>query len=217
MRELGIDIETYSSRDLSTCGVYKYVEAPDFAVLLFAYSMDNGPVRCVDLACGETLPDEIREALTDPGVIKTAWNAAFERICLSRYLGLETPLPPSQWACTMVRAARMGLPLSLGQCAEVLRLTEGKMAEGKALIRFFCMPGRNGARHLPEAATGRWDLFKEYCKRDVEVEQALLAKVRRLDAPAFDLALYVADQEINDRGVLIDRTLVENAARFDRE
>ena len=111
MRELGIDIETYSSRDLSTCGVYKYVEAPDFAILLFAYSVDNGPVRCVDLAGGETLPAEIRAALSDPGVIKTAWNAAFERICLSRYLGLETPLPPSQWACTMVRAARMGLPL----------------------------------------------------------------------------------------------------------
>ena len=217
MRELGIDIETYSSRDLSTCGVYKYVEAPDFAILLFAYSVDNGPVRCVDLAGGETLPAEIRAALSDPGVIKTAWNAAFERICLSRYLGLETPLPPVQWACTMVRAARMGLPLALGQCAEVLGLTEGKMAEGKALIRFFSVPGRNGARHLPDAAPERWATFKEYCIRDVEVEQALLAKVRRLDAPAFDLALYVADQEINDRGVLIDRTLVENAARFDRE
>lgn len=217
MKELGIDIETYSSHDLSKCGVYRYVEAPDFMVLLMAYSVDNGPVRCVDLARGEELPDEIRAALTDPSVIKTAWNAAFERICLSRYLGLPSPMDPAQWRCTMVRAARMGLPLSLGQCAEVLRLDEGKMDEGKALIRFFSMPARNGMRRLPEAATDRWATFKAYCIRDVEVEQALLAKVRRLEVPAFDDELYVADQEINDRGVLIDRELVDNAAAFDRD
>lgn len=215
MKELGIDIETYSSRDLSKCGVYRYAEAPDFMVLLFAYSVDNGPVSCVDLACGEELPDEIRTALTDPAVIKTAWNAAFERICLSRYLGLIRPMDPAQWRCTMVRAARMGLPLSLGQCAEVLRLEDGKMEEGKALIRFFSTPARNGLRRLPEAAPDRWTTFKAYCIRDVEVEQALLAKVRRLEAPAFDEELYVADQEINDRGVLIDRELVDNAADFD--
>lgn len=215
MKELGIDIETYSSRDLSKCGVYRYAEAPDFMVLLFAYSVDNGPVSCVDLACGEELPDEIRTALTDPAVIKTAWNAAFERICLSRYLGLTKPMNPGQWRCTMVRAARMGLPLSLGQCAEVLRLEDGKMEEGKALIRFFSTPARNGLRRLPEAAPDRWATFKAYCIRDVEVEQALLGKVRRLDAPAFDEELYVADQEINDRGVLIDRELVDNAADFD--
>lgn len=215
MKELGIDIETYSSRDLSKCGVYRYAEAPDFMVLLFSYSVDNGPVKCVDLARGEELPDEIRTALTDPAVIKTAWNAAFERICLSRYLGLTKPMSPAQWRCTMVRAARMGLPLSLGQCAEVLRLEDGKMEEGKALIRFFSTPARNGLRRLPEAAPDRWATFKAYCIRDVEVEQALLAKVRRLEAPAFDEELYVADQEINDRGVLIDRELVDNAADFD--
>ena len=215
MKELGIDIETYSSVDLSKCGVYRYVEAPDFTVLLFAYSVDNGPVKCVDLARGEELPDEIRTALTGPAVIKTAWNAAFERICLSRYLGLTKPMNPAQWRCTMVRAARMGLPLSLGQCAEVLRLEDGKMEEGKALIRFFSTPARNGLRRLPEAAPDRWATFKAYCIRDVEVEQALLAKVRRLEAPAFDEELYVADQEINDRGVLIDRELVDNAADFD--
>lgn len=217
MKELGIDIETYSSRDLGKCGVYKYVEAPDFAILLFAYSVDGGEVACVDLAQGEELPAEIRAALTDPAVTKTAWNAAFERICLSKYLGLDKPLDPAQWKCTMVRAARMGLPLALGQCAEVLRLAEGKMTEGKALIRFFSVPGRNGVRHMPEAAPDRWDTFKQYCIRDVEVEQALLTKVRRLEPAAFDEELYIADQEINDRGVLIDRELVDNAARFDSE
>lgn len=217
MKELGIDIETYSSRDLGKCGVYKYVEAPDFAILLFAYSVDGGEVACVDLAQGEELPAEIRAALTDPAVTKTAWNAAFERICLSKYLGLDKPLDPAQWKCTMVRAARMGLPLALGQCAEVLRLAEGKMTEGKALIRFFSVPGRNGVRHMPEGAPDRWDTFKQYCIRDVEVEQALLTKVRRLEPAAFDEELYIADQEINDRGVLIDRELVDNAARFDSE
>ena len=217
MKELGIDLETYSSRDLSKCGVYKYVEAPDFAVLLFAYSVDNGPVSCVDFAQGEELPDEILNALSDPDVIKTAWNAAFERICLSKHFGLSRPFDPAQWKCTMVRAARMGLPLSLGQCGEVLKLTDGKMTEGKTLIRFFSMPGRNGVRHLPSAAPDRWDTFKKYCIRDVEVEQALLAKVRRLEPAEFDEQLYAADQEINDRGVLIDRVLVDNAARFDIE
>ena len=217
MKELGIDIETYSSYDLSKCGVYRYVEAPDFTILLFAYSVDNGPVSCVDFAQGETLPDEIYNALTDPDVIKTAWNAAFERICLSKYFGLDKPMDPAQWKCTMVRAARMGLPLSLGQCGEVLKLADGKMEEGRSLIRFFSVPGRNGVRHMPDAAPDRWATFKAYCVRDVEVEQALLAKVRRLEAPAFDEELYVADQEINDRGVLIDRALVDNAARFDTE
>lgn len=217
MKELGIDIETYSSRDLSKCGVYKYTEAPDFAILLFAYSVDNGPVECVDLAQGEQLPPEIVAALSDPDVTKTAWNAAFERICLSRYLGLDRPLDPAQWKCTMVRSARMGLPLSLGQCGEVLKLADGKMAEGKALIRFFSMPGRNGVRHMPDDAPEKWQIFKDYCKRDVEVEQALLAKLRRFEAVEFDELLYVADQEINDRGVLIDRQLVDAAARFDAE
>lgn len=217
MNELGIDIETYSSRDLSECGVYKYVETPDFTVLLFAYSVDNGPVQCVDLAQGEELPAEILAALTDSSVTKTAWNAAFERICLSKYLGLSKLLDPAQWNCTMVRAARMGLPLSLGQCAEVLKLEAGKMAEGRSLIRFFSSPGRNGVRHQLADAPDRWDTFKAYCIRDVEVEQSLLAKLRRLSTTETEEQLYIADQEINDRGVLIDTVLVDNAARFDRE
>lgn len=216
MKEIGIDIETYSSVPLQTAGVYRYAEAPDFAVLLFAYSVDGGPVRCVDLAGGEELPAEILAALTDPAVTKTAFNATFERICLSRMLGLEKPLDPSQWRCTMVRAARMSLPLSLGQCGEVLGIEEGKMTEGRALIRYFSVPWR-GKRHLPSDAPERWETFKAYCVRDVEVEQAVLARVRRLEVPAEEEELYVADQEINDRGVMIDRRLAENAVRIDEE
>ena len=217
MRELGIDIETYSSNDLVNCGVYKYVEAPDFTILLFAYSIDGGPVVCVDFAMGEKLPDDVFVALTDPDVIKTAFNAAFERICISVYFFGGKLLDPKQWRCTMVLAARMGLPLSLGQCGEVLHLAEGKMTEGKALIRYFSVPGKNGKRHLPSDAPDKWDTFKKYNIRDVEVEQAIKKKVQRLIPADFDEELYVADQEINDRGVKIDRTLVDAAARFDDE
>ena len=202
MQEIGIDIETYSSNDLKSCGVYKYVEAPDFTILLFAYSVDRGPVTCCDFAQGETLPENVVEALRDPGVVKTAFNAAFERVCISHYFGWPL-MDPAQWRCTMVRAARMGLPLSLGQCGEVLRLADGKMKEGAALIRYFSVPNR-GKRHLPADAPDRWEVFKKYCIRDVEVEQAILAKVRRLEIPAFDEELYTVDQRINDRGVMID-------------
>lgn len=214
MKELGIDIETYSSYDLKSRGVYRYVEAPDWAILLFAYAVDGGPVQCVDLANGESLPEDVRAALTDPAVVKTAYNAAFERVNLSKYLGIR--LDPAQWRCTMVRAARLGLPLPLGQCGEVLHLEAGKMKEGAALIRYFSIPGKNG-RHYPADAPDRWATFKAYNIRDVEVEQAILAKVRRLEVPAFEDELYTADQEINDRGVLIDRQLVANAERFDTE
>ena len=214
MHELGIDIETYSSYDLKTCGVYRYVEAPDWAILLFGYAVDGGPVQCVDLASGESLPEDVRAALTDPAVVKTAYNAAFERVNLGRYLGVR--LDPAQWRCTMVRAARLGLPLPLGQLGEVLHLEAGKMKEGAALIRYFSIPGKNG-RHYPADAPDRWATFKAYNIRDVEVEQAILAKVRRLEVPAFEDELYTADQEINDRGVLIDRQLVANAERFDTE
>ena len=217
MTELGIDIETYSSNDLTSCGVYKYVEAPDFTILLFAYSIDGEKAQCIDLASGEELPDWIIAALTDPDVLKTAFNAAFERICLTKYLGLSKPLDPAQWQCTMVLAARMGLPLSLGQCGEVLHLAEGKMTEGKALIRYFSVPGKNGKRHLPADAPDKWQTFKDYNNRDVDVEQAIRKRVRRLQPAAFDELLYIADQEINDRGVMIDQVLVDAAARFDDE
>lgn len=220
MKELGIDIETYSSNDLPSCGVYKYVEAPDFTILLFAYSIDGGPVECCDFASGEQLPEDVLAALLDPAVVKTAFNAAFERICISKYFGWQR-MDPAQWRCTMVRAARMGLPLSLGQCGEVLRLADGKMKEGAALIRYFSCPTRKKdgtiIRHLPADAPDRWETFKAYCKRDVEVEQAVLRSVRRLEPADFDEQLYTVDQLINDRGVLIDRQLVDNAARFDDE
>ena len=215
MKELGIDIETYSSNDLKSCGVYKYVEAEDFTILLFAYSVDGGPVVCVDFAQGEELPEDILLALRDPAITKTAFNAAFERICISKYFGWPL-MDPAQWRCTMVRAARMGLPLSLGQCGEVLRLTEGKMKEGALLIRYFSVPNK-GKRHLPEADLERWETFKRYNIRDVEVEQAILAKVRRLAPVEFDEELYTVDQRINDRGVMIDKEMVANAARFDEE
>lgn len=223
MKELGIDIETYSSNDLTECGVYKYVEADDFAILLFAYSVDGGPVRCIDLASGETLPPEIEAALTDPEVVKTAYNATFERICLGAWLKTEKRLDPKQWRCTMVRAARMGLPLSLAQCGEVLRLEDRKMTEGRALIRYFSVPNKQTKggvtkmiRHLPSDAPEKWEVFKKYNIRDVEVEQAILKKVRRLDVPDFDERLYEADQRINDRGVMIDRVMVDAAAKFDK-
>ena len=212
---MGIDIETYSSNDLPSCGVYRYVEAPDFTILLFAYSIDNAPAVCCDFAMGEELPAEIIDALRDPAVVKTAFNAAFERICISHYFGWPL-MEPAQWKCTMVRAARMGLPLSLGQCGEVLRLTEGKMKEGAALIRYFSVPNR-GKRHLPADAPDKWEVFKQYCIRDVDTEQQILKKVRRLEPAEFDELLYNYDQRINDRGVLLDRQLAENAARFDDE
>ena len=215
MREIGIDIETYSSYDLKSCGVYRYVEAPDFAIILFSYSVDGSPVKCVDLAQGEQIPSDVFAALTDPEVTKTAFNAAFERVCISKYF-FGKPLDPAQWRCTMVRAARMGLPLSLEQCGEVLRLENGKMKEGKTLIRYFSVPGKNG-RHLPSDAPDRWEVFKQYNIRDVEVEQQVLAKVRRLEPVEFDERLYTVDQLINDRGVLLDRQLAENATRFDNE
>lgn len=220
MQELGIDIETYSSNDLPSCGVYKYVEAEDFTILLFAYSVDGGPVTCCDFALGEELPEEILAALRDPKVVKTAFNAAFERICISKYYGWPL-MDPAQWRCTMVRAARMGLPLSLGQCGEVLKLADGKMKEGAALIRYFSCPTRKKdgtiIRHLPSDAPDRWEVFVKYNIRDVGVEQAILKIVRRLEPADFDEELYTVDQLINDRGVMIDRQLVDNAARFDEE
>lgn len=224
MKELGIDIEAYSSNDLTTGGVYKYIEAEDFTILLFAYSIDGAPAECVQLACGEELPPEIRAALTDPEVTKTAFNATFERLCISKYLGMDRPMDPAQWKCTMVRAARMGLPLSLAQCGEVLKLEDRKMSEGKALIRYFSCPNKvkkqgmvRMIRHHPESDPEKWATFVKYNIRDVDVEQAILKKVRRLEVPKFDEDLYVADQEINDRGVLVDQVLVNNAARFDAE
>ncbi len=214
MTNLAIDIETYSTFDLPNCGVYKYVESPDFTVPLFAYAVDFGAVKLIDLAMGETLPAEILDALTDPDITKTAYNATFERICLSKYLGVKLSI--DQWQCTMVTAARVGFPMGLADCAKAMGVVE-KMSEGASLIRYFSKPTVKGVRRMPLDAPERWATFKEYCRRDVEVEQAILKKVKGFPFPAFDKQLYNIDQTINDRGVKLDVKLIENAIRLNEE
>lgn len=219
MRALSIDIETYSPVDLAKAGVYPYAEHPDFEILLFAYAFDDEPVRCVDLAQGEQLPEELLSALTDSEVVKTAFNAMFERVCIGRFFGIDLPI--EQWECTLVKSAMVGLPLSLGTVSKVLKLEQGKMEAGKALIRYFslpCKPTRtNGGRtrNLPRHDIDKWQFFTEYCIRDVEVERAIRNKIAFFDIPETERALYVLDQEINDRGVLLDAELVRNAIEMD--
>lgn len=223
MKNLSIDLETYSSADISKSGVYRYCEAPDFEILLFAYSADGAPVQSVDLACGETLPKEIRAALEDPCVTKWAFNASFERICLSRWLGLPsgTYLDPSQWRCSMVWSAYLGLPLSLAGVGAVLKLEKQKLEAGRELIRYFCQPctptKANGGRmrNRPEDAPEKWALFKSYNLCDVETELAIQQKLARFPVPDVVWDEYHLDQEINDRGIRLDLSLVENAIRMD--
>ena len=217
---LGIDIETYSSNDLSKGGVYKYVEAENFAILLFAYSVNDSPVRVIDLACGEQIPDRIITALQDNKVLKTAYNANFERVCIGRYLGVY--LRPEEWDCTMIKAVRLGLPFSLAQCAEVLGLENKKMAEGASLIRYFscpCKPTKangNRTRNLPEHDMLKWETFKRYNKRDVEVEQEIRRKLDgRNPLTETERKAWFLDQTINDRGVMIDVNLARNASIID--
>ena len=223
MKNLSIDLETYSSADISKSGVYRYCEAPDFEILLFAYSADDAQVQSVDLACGEALPKEIRAALEDPTVTKWAFNASFERICLSRWLGLPsgTYLDPSQWRCSMVWSAYLGLPLSLAGVGAVLKLEKQKLEEGRDLIRYFCQPcaptkaNSGRMRNRPEDAPEKWALFKSYNLRDVETELAIQQKLARFPVPDFVWDEYHLDQEINDRGIRLDLSLVENAIRMD--
>ena len=237
MQSLSIDIETYGSVDLSKCGVYKYTEAADFDILLFGYSVDGGPVQVVDLACGETIPQEIIAALTDDAVTKSAFNAQFERICLSRWLrdhggfdntGYSIPedtvgnyLDPAAWKCTMIWSAYMGLPLSLEGVGAVLGLGKQKLAEGKELIKYFCQPcaptKANGGRtrNLPRHAPDKWEAFKRYNVRDVEVEMSIQEKLAKFPVPEDVWAQYHLDQQINDRGVAIDMELVHQAIEMD--
>lgn len=223
MRTLEIDIETFSSTSLAASGVYRYVESPDFQILLFAYSLDGFPVQVVDLASGEKLPDEIIKALTNPEIIKFAHNANFERICLSEFLGLESNeyLDPSQWKCTMVRAAYLGLPLSLEGLGVVLGLEKKKLSEGKDLIRYFCTPCRptksNGhrLRNLPHHDSDKWASFKEYNKRDVEVEMLIQEKLSKFPVPDEIWEEYYQDQRINDRGIKLDLKLMKEAIDCD--
>jgi len=224
MNYLSIDIETYSSINLAKSGVYRYCEAEDFEILLFGYSMDGGDVKVVDLARGEKIPKNIIEAISDDGIIKWAFNATFERICLSRHLGLPTGtyLDPSSWRCTMIWSAYLGLPLSLMGVGAVLGLQRQKLSEGKDLIRYFCTPCNptiiNGGRIRNEAddAPDKWKLFIEYNKRDVEVEIAIHQRLCRFPVPDAIWDEYHLDQRINDRGVLLDKKLVGNAIRMDK-
>ena len=224
MNYLSIDIETYSSINLAKSGVYRYCEAEDFEILLFGYSVDGGEEKVVDLTRGEKIPKNIISAIYDDGIIKWAFNATFERICLSHHLGLSTGtyLDPSSWRCTMIWSAYLGLPLSLMGVGAVLGLQRQKLSEGKDLIRYFCTPCNptitNGGRTRNEAddAPDKWEQFIEYNKRDVEVEIAIHQRLERFPVPESIWEEYHLDQSINDRGVLIDKNLVGNAIRMDK-
>ena len=219
MKKLSIDLETYSLVDLGKSGVYKYAESEDFEILLFAYSIDDGEVKVIDLASGEIIPEEILSALSDENIEKWAFNANFERVCLSRFLGER--LNPKGWYCTMIWSAYLGLPLSLEKVGEVLRLDKQKMNEGKALIRYFSIPCKptktNGmrTRNLPHHDLKKWSTFKEYNQRDVETEMAIKKKLSAFPIPQSEWENYWIDQNINDRGILIDEVLVDSAIKFD--
>ncbi|MBQ8977319.1 MAG: DNA polymerase [Succinivibrionaceae bacterium] len=225
MKTLSCDLETYSSEDLRKCGVYRYCEAPDFEILLFAYSVDGGEVQLADLASGEKLPREIIKAVTDDSVIKWAWHANFERVCLSRYLrdlGLLTGyLNPEGWRCDMVWAATLGLPFSLEGAGAVLGLDKQKLTEGEELIRYFCKPcsptqaNSGRTRNLPCHAPDKWEMFKRYNIRDVEAEMGIQQRLSKFPVPEFVWDEYHLDQEINDRGVKIDMELVRQAIAID--
>ena len=237
IESISIDIETYSDRDLKKCGVYKYAESPNAELLLFGYSINNGPVTVIDVAQGEEVPEYILKALTNDNIIKWAYNASFERIFLSVWLKRNYPqyfvsysidedtvsnyLDPSAWRCSLVWGAVMGLPLSLKGIGAVLKLDEQKMSEGSDLIRYFCVPCKptksNGGRtrNLPEHAPEKWATFVAYNKRDVEVELSIKEKLKNFPVPEFLWDEYHLDQEINDRGIGVDMKLVTNAIAFD--
>ena len=219
MQHLSIDIETYSSVNLQKAGVYKYAESPDFDILLFGYSVDGGAVHVIDLACGKKIPAEIVDALLDESVTKWAFNAQFERVCLSNYL--DTWLSPDSWHCTMVWSATLGLPLSLEGVGAVLGLEKQKLTEGKNLIKYFCVPcaptKTNGGRtrNLPQHDIEKWEQFKAYNLCDVETEMSIQKKLSRFPVPDFIWDEYHLDQEINDRGIGLDMMLVEQAISID--
>ena len=239
IKEMSIDLETYSDVDISKCGAYKYAESENFEILLFGVSIDGGDVQVFDLACGDTIPDDILAALSDYTVTKWAFNANFERICLSNWLRKHHPahfkgysipedpaskyLDPTSWKCTMIWSAYMGLPLSLEGVGAVLKLQDQKMKEGKDLIKYFCCPCKptkvNGGRtrNLPEHAPDKWETFKTYNKRDVDVEMAIKQRLSKFPVPDFVWEEYHLDQEINDRGIMLDMDVVENAIAFDEK
>lgn len=219
MDTLAIDIETYSDVPLPDCGVHRYAASEQFEILLFAYSLNDEPTKIIDLASGEKMPDEIMKLLTDDSVIKTAYNAAFERNCINRFFGLS--LKPEGWRCTLVQASMLSLPLSLEGVGEALNLDKKKMSEGKDLIRYFCMPCKptkaNGGRtrNLPSDAPEKWELFKTYCIRDVDVEKQIRNKLAKFPIPDREQKLYCMDQRINDRGIMVDQELIGHAVACD--
>ena len=218
---LSIDIETYSDADLTKCGVYAYSDSPNFEILLFAYAFDEEPTQIVDFACGEQLPERVLAALEDPAVTKVAFNAQFERTCISKYLGRR--FSPFGWQCTAVQSAMLALPLSLDSVGEVLNIQRKKLKEGADLVRFFSMPCKptkaNGGRtrNRPEDAPEKWERFKTYCIRDVDAEREIRQKLWKFPIPESEMELYRMDQEINDRGILVDQQLVENAVLCDNQ
>ena len=239
IKELSIDLETYSDVDISKCGAYKYAESDYFEILLFGVSVDNGPVVVYDLTAGDKIPTEILEALSDENITKWAFNASFERVCLSNWLRKYHPkyfksynseddpvhnyLNPSSWKCTMIWSAYMGLPLSLEAVGTVLKLQDQKMKEGKELIKYFCCPCKpnkaNGGRtrNLPEHAPDKWESFKSYNRRDVEVELSIKQRLSKFPVPDSIWNEYHIDQEINDRGIMLDMDVVKNAIAFDEK
>ncbi len=221
MRIIGIDIETFSSAPLPKCGVYRYTDSPDFEILLFSYAFDDEPVVTIDLACGEQLPEEVLSALENPEIIKAAFNAQFERVCLSRYLGYW--LDPHQWRCTAVMSAYLTMPSRLADVAVALGTVEKKMEEGKDLIRYFSVPCKptkaNGGRtrNLPGDAPDKWAVYRKYNAQDVETERAVRKALEQFPVPEQEWELYALDQTINDRGVRIDKALVKRAIAVDSE
>jgi DNA polymerase len=220
MRTLSIDLETYSDIDLTTCGVYAYAASPSFEIVLMAYAYDEGEIKLLDLANGERIPEELKRDLFDEQIIKTAFHAQFERICLSRYW--NTTLSSCSWRCTSVQAAMLGLPFSLAGVAHLLGLEEQKYAEGKDLIRYFSLPckpvasNHNRTRNRPADAPEKWEQFKRYCMRDVEVERAIRMKLKRFPIPDAEQRFYQLDQTINDRGILVDEAFINQAIQGDQ-
>ena len=222
MKKLSCDIETFSDVDLIRCVVYKYADSPDFEMLLFAYAADDGDVHIIDIAGGEELPEKIIQAIKSDTVVKTAYNAQFERVCLSRYLKLPEGeyLNPQSWYCTAVQAAELALPLSLADVGSVLGLERQKMTEGKELIKYFCVPCKptksngNRTRNRPCHDINKWETFKKYCMRDVDVERQIADKLKMYPIRDEEHRLYVLDQIINDRGVLVDSELAEQAVKL---
>lgn len=222
MKKLSCDIETFSDVDLIRCGVYKYADSPNFEMLLFAYAVDDGDVHIIDIAGGEELPEEIIQAIKSDTVVKTAYNAQFERVCLSRYLKLPEGeyLNPQSWYCTAVQAAELALPLSLADVGSVLGLERQKMTEGKELIKYFCVPCKptksngNRTRNRPCHDINKWETFKKYCMRDIDVERQIADKLKMYPISDEEHRLYVLDQIINDRGVLVDSELAEQAVKL---